>query len=117
MCLLSHACLNLNLYTNLMNHTHLISYVGYGGGGGGGGFYWHEAITVNYHDSMTINVNAGDRGNGSRSDNPSYRAGFAGSAGKVFLVSKLTHVILLIVFMSLKLLYIHHSCFRLTILK
>jgi len=65
------------------------TYTGYGGGGGSGGVYWHEAATVNYDDSMTINIDGGARGNGYDSDDPSYRAGFAGSDGKVFLVSRL----------------------------
>jgi len=75
---------------------YLISYTGYGGGGGGGGLYKHEASTVNFDDSMTINVDGGARGNGECpygpsycNDNPIYRAGFAGSDGKVFLVSRL----------------------------
>jgi len=45
---------------------------------------------------MTINVDGGARGNGECpygpsycNDNPIYRAGFAGSDGKVFLVSRL----------------------------
>ena len=65
-------------------------YTGYGGGGGSGGVFVQEATTVNYDDSMTINVNGGTRGNGDSSSNPSSRAGFAGSAGKVFLVSRLS---------------------------
>ena len=38
-----------------------------------------------YHDSMTINVNGGIRGAG---DGSASYAGFAGSVGKVFLVSR-----------------------------
>ena len=68
-----------------MNHTHLISYAGYGGGGGGGGVYKHEATTVNYDVSMTINVDGGNLG---EADSNSDYYGFAGSAGKVFLVSR-----------------------------
>jgi len=63
---------------------YLISYTGYGGGGGGGGVYEHEATTVNYDDSMTINVNGGNRGRGDQSE-PADNAGFAGSVGKVFM--------------------------------
>jgi len=53
-----------------MTRTHS-TYTGYRGGWGGGGVYEHEATTVNYDDSMIINVGGGDR------------------AGKVFLVSRL----------------------------
>ena len=75
-----------------MTRTHS-TYTGYGGGGGGGGAYKHEASTVNYDDSMTINVNGGARGEGecpysqSYCDQNPYRVGFAGSTGKAFLVS------------------------------
>ena len=41
---------------------------------------------------MTIDVGGGARGDGSRPDNPSYRAGIAGNVGKVFLVSGLSFV-------------------------
>jgi len=50
---------------------------------------------VNYDDSMTINVNGGARGEGecpysqSYCDQNPYWYGFAGSAGEVFLVSRL----------------------------
>jgi len=40
---------------------------------------------------MTIDVNGGDRGDGSSSNDPSRRAGFAGNVGKVFLVSSPSH--------------------------
>ena len=59
-------------------------HTGYGGGGGGGGVYKHEATTVNYDDSMSVNVNGGNRGNSG-----SGLTGFAGNAGKVYLVSRL----------------------------
>jgi len=67
-----------------MTRTHAY-YIGYGGGGGAGGVYKHKATTVNYDDSMTINVNGGARGEG---DSISGGRGFVGSAGKVFLVSR-----------------------------
>jgi len=84
-----------------MKRTHS-TYTGYGGGGGGGGVYKHEATTVNFDDSMTINVNGGARGRG---DWHSNRAGFVGSDGKVFLVSRLSFFFsyLIDVHMSLKL--------------
>jgi len=66
----------------------LYLHTGYGGGGGGGGVYQHEAITVNYDDSMTINVDEGARGEGDTYDD---HAGFVGSDGKVFLVSRHSH--------------------------
>ena len=56
--------------------------LGYGGGGGGGGVFEYMATTVNYDDSMTINVDGGARGEG---DTSSDRRGLAGSAGKVFM--------------------------------
>ena len=56
---------------------------------------------MNYDDSMTINVNGGARGNGSSPAYPSSRAGFAGSAGKVFLVSRLSFSIFLTFWMSI----------------
>ena len=54
---------------------------------------------------MTIDVGGGARGDGSRPDNPSYRAGIAGNVGKVFLVSRLLFFFsyLIDVHMSLKL--------------
>ena len=67
-----------------------LTYTGFGGGGGSGGVFAYEATTVNYDDSMTIDVGGGARGDGSRPDNPSYRAGIAGNVGKVFLVSRLS---------------------------
>jgi len=78
-CLISHS-------KNELKRTHTYTHTGFGGGGGGGGVYEHEATIVNYDDSMTINVNGGDRGAG---DSDSSYAGFAGSDGKVFLVSGL----------------------------
>ena len=97
------------------------TYTGYGGGGGGGGVYKHEALTVNYDDSMIINVDGGARGERKREDCPyaggiydsdcdywltQYR-GFAGSAGKVFLVSRLSFffclIVCLLIIISLKL--------------
>jgi hypothetical protein len=88
-CLFSHAFL-------LISHSNPILYLckrtthykGYGGGGGGGGVYKYEVTTVNYDDSMTINVDGGARGEGDTYDS---RAGFAGNVGKVFLVSRLFH--------------------------
>ena len=71
-----------------MTHHTLYLHIGYGGGGGGGGVYKHEATTVNYDDSMTIDVSGVARGAG---DNILGRRGFAGRAGKVFLVSRLFH--------------------------
>ena len=73
-------------------------YKGYGGGGGGGGVYKYEVTTVNYDDSMTINVDGGD---GDGYSDLNYNAGFAGSAGKVYLVSRLSFFLCLIVCMSL----------------
>jgi len=70
------------------------TYTGYGGGGGGGGLYKHEATTVNYDDSMTINVNGGARGEG-HSNSDYY--GFAGSVGKVYLVSRLSFFFLCLI--------------------
>ena len=74
-------------------------YTGYGGGGGSGGAFINEATIVNYDDGMTIDVDVdgGARGNG---DNDSDRAGFAGSAGKVFLVSRFSFSYLIDVCMS-----------------
>jgi len=85
----SHACLisHSNLILLINGTPHTLTYTGYGGGGGGGGVYKHEATTVNYDDSMTINVDGGARGNG---DEISGRRGFAGSVGKVYLVSRLS---------------------------
>ena len=81
-----------------MTRTHS-TYTGYGGGGGGGGIYKHEATTVNYDDNMIINVDGGARGQG---DSNSWKRGFVGSAGKVFLVSRLSFSYLIDVHMSLK---------------
>ena len=44
---------------------------------------------MNYDDSMTINVSGGNRGEGGYGLYIHTHAGFAGSAGKVFLVSRL----------------------------
>ena len=72
-----------------------------GGGGGGGGAFINEATIVNYDGNiegqrglLTINVDEGARGEADQlavSDKgKSYeRTGFVGSAGKVFLVSKM----------------------------
>ena len=94
-----------------MNDTPHSTYTGYGGGGGGGGVYKHEAPTVNYDDSMTINVDGGARGERKREDCPhaggihdsdcdywvtQYR-GFAGSAGEVFFVSRLYVLVLIVI--------------------
>ena len=73
----------------LINHN-----TGYGGGGGGAGAFLYEAVTIDI-DDMTINVNGGNRGEGDSSI--SGRRGFAGSVGKVFLVSSLSFVSYLIV--------------------
>jgi len=95
-------------------HAHS-TYTGYGGGGGGGGVYKHEATIVKYDDGMTIDVNGGARGARKREDCPhaggvhdsdcnywvTVKSGFAGSVGKVFLVSSLSFVSYLIdVFVS-----------------
>ena len=64
---------------------------------------------MNYDDSMTINVNGGARGIGTRAD-PSYHAGFAGSAGKVFLVSRLSFSIFLTVCMSIIIISLLLAC-------
>jgi len=70
-------------------------YIAYGGGGGGGGVVAYEATTVNYDDSMTINVAGGAGGEGDYRGTTccdergqliyNYRVGLVGSDGKVFM--------------------------------
>ena len=77
------------LYKNITPHTylHLHLHTGQGGGGGGGGVFVQEATTVNYDNGMTIAVNEGAGGSGSATW-PTH-VGLPGSAGKVFLISRL----------------------------
>ena len=102
------------------------TYTGYGGGGGSGGVFAYEASTVNYDDSMIINVGGGARGEGECPYSPSYcnqnpfNVGFAGSVGKVFLVSKFSFffLCLIVVRMFLKSphFHSHHHLLLLTII-